>query len=285
MARYTFIDLFAGIGGFHLAMHSLGVECVFASEIDKYARKTYEDNFHLVSPTIFENGMFAGDITRVEATDIPDHDILCAGFPCQPFSQAGLKAGFNETRGTLFFDIARIIDAKKPRVFFLENVSGIVSHNNGATIQTIKGTIADLGYSFYGKVMRGTDFNLPQPRPRFYMVGFKDTTAKFEFPTPIPLTKTMDDIFGGNVNRKIGYTLRVGGRGSGVGDRRNWDTYIVNGESRRLGIKEGLMMQGFPSDFRFSSSNTQSFKQIGNSVAVPVITAIGEQIIKSLDSQ
>lgn len=117
------------------------------------------------------------------------------------------------------------------------------------------------------------------------MVGFKDTTTKFEFPTPIPLTKTMDDIFGGNVSRKVGYTLRVGGRGSGVGDRRNWDTYIVNGESRRLGIKEGLMMQGFPSDFRFSSSNTQSFKQIGNSVAVPVITAIGEQIIKSLDSQ
>ena len=133
MAKLTFIDLFAGIGGFHLALHNVGAECVFASEWDEAARLTYETNFSKLSPKLFENGNFAGDITAVDKKGIPDFDILCAGFPCQPFSQAGFKKGFADIRGTLFFDVAEIIRVKRPKAFFLENVRGLYSHDKGRT--------------------------------------------------------------------------------------------------------------------------------------------------------
>src|SRR5690554_982067 len=131
MKKFTFIDLFAGIGGFHIALHNIGGECVFASEWDEAARNTYEVNFKKISPELFENDMFAGDITLVDPETIPDHDILCAGFPCQPFSQAGHKLGFEDTRGTLFFNIAEILKVKKPKAFFLENVRGLFNHDKG----------------------------------------------------------------------------------------------------------------------------------------------------------
>ena len=150
MDVFTFIDLFAGIGGFHLAFHNCGARCVFASEWDEFARRTYEHNFRKMSPELFEKGLFAGDITKVNATQIPDFDILTGGFPCQPFSQAGLKKGFNETRGTLFFDIARILKEKQPKAFFIENVRGLLNHDDGKTFATIKNVIEqDLGYSFF----------------------------------------------------------------------------------------------------------------------------------------
>ena len=133
MSKVTFIDLFAGIGGFHLALHNVGAECVFASEWDDSARLTYETNFRKISSNLFKNGNFAGDITKVDKKSIPDFDILCAGFPCQPFSQAGFKKGFSDIRGTLFFDIAEIIRVKKPKAFFLENVRGLYSHDEGRT--------------------------------------------------------------------------------------------------------------------------------------------------------
>jgi DNA (cytosine-5)-methyltransferase 1 len=133
LAKLTFIDLFAGIGGFHLALHNVGAECVFASEWDEAARLTYETNFSKLSPKLFENGNFAGDITAVDKKGIPDFDILCAGFPCQPFSQAGFKKGFADIRGTLFFDVAEIIRVKRPKAFFLENVRGLYSHDKGRT--------------------------------------------------------------------------------------------------------------------------------------------------------
>ena len=285
--KITFIDLFAGIGGFHLAFHNLGAKCVFVSEWDEPARKTYKANFEKIEPHIFapENidKLFAGDITKVEAKDIPDFDILTGGFPCQPFSQAGLKKGFNETRGTLFFDIARIIKEKQPQAFFIENVRGLLNHNNGETFKTIKKVIEkDLGYSFYHKVIFASDFGVPQRRPRLFMVGFRNKKIKFEFPEPQELKMTMSDIFGGKAEKKVGYTLRVGGRGSAITDRRNWDAYLVDDKVKRLSPKEGLKMQGFPSNFMFPVSEVQAMKQLGNSVAVPAIQATAEQIIKAL---
>lgn len=283
MSKITFIDLFAGIGGFHLAFHKCGAKCVFASEWDEFARKTYEHNFKKISPSLFENGRFAGDITKIDAKDIPDFDILTGGFPCQPFSQAGLKKGFNETRGTLFFDIARILKEKQPQSFFIENVRGLLNHNNGETFSTIKRVIEEeLGYSFFYKVIFASDFGVPQHRPRLFMVGFKNKEIDFKFPEPIKLTMTMSDVFGGQVDKKIGYTLRVGGRHSGINDRRNWDTYLVDGEIRRLSPKEGRKMQGFPESFEFPVSEIQAMKQLGNSVAVPAVEAVAKEIIKCI---
>lgn len=283
----TFIDLFAGIGGFHLAFHNLGAKCVFVSEWDKPARETYKKNFEKIEPELFApetiDQTFTGDITTVLPKSIPDFDIITGGFPCQPFSQAGLKKGFNETRGTLFFDIANIMKEKQPKAFFLENVRGLLTHDGGRTFATIQRVLTEeLGYSFFYKVVKASDYGVPQHRPRLFMVGFKDKSIDFEFPEPVKLMMTMDDVFDGKVNKTVGYTLRVGGRGSGIGDRRNWDTYLVDGKVRRLSPKEGLRMQGFPDDFEFPVSETQAMKQLGNSVAVPAIQATANEIVKRL---
>jgi DNA (cytosine-5)-methyltransferase 1 len=277
-----FIDLFAGIGGIHLALHNAGAKCVYVSEIDKYARQTYENNFKRISPEVFNDEQFVGDITKVDEKKIPNFDILCAGFPCQPFSVAGYRKGFYDTRGTLFFDIARIIKAKQPKAFILENVKGLFIHQNGQTLLRMKDILEEMGYSFFYKVLVASDYGVPQNRHRLLMVGFKDKSFKFEFPQPVPLKYTMSDIFHGECPRKIGFTLRVGGRGSGLNDRRNWDTYLVNGKERRLTSKEGLKMQGFPDTFKFPVSEAQAMKQLGNSVAIPMIQAVAQNVINLL---
>lgn len=283
MAKLTFIDLFAGIGGFHLALHNLGAECVFASEWDESARLTYETNISKISPKLFKNGNFAGDITAVDKKSIPDFDILCAGFPCQPFSQAGFKKGFADIRGTLFFDIAEIIRIKKPKAFFLENVRGLYSHDEGRTFETIKRTLTeDLGYSFHHAIVKASEHGLPQHRPRLFMVGFKDPQTEFVFPKKRKLKFTMSDVMKGEVDREIGYTLRVGGKRSPIDDRRNWDGYIVDGEVRRLTPDEGKKMQGFPASFKFPVSDSEALKQLGNSVAVTAIQDYAEAIVESL---
>jgi len=226
--KFKFIDLFAGIGGFHLAMHELGGECVFASEMDKHARTTYEHNFRKISPELFKNDMFNDDIRKVSVSEIPDFDVLCAGFPCQPFSQAGYKRGFDDNhsseRGNLFFNITEILDEKRPKAFFLENVRGIVNHDNGNTFKVIRNILEnELGYSFYFKVVKATDYGLPQHRPRAFMIGFRDEgfMRGFEFPPNKPLKYNMSYVWGGICSRDIGFTLRVGGRGSSIHDRRN----------------------------------------------------------------
>ena len=181
--EFTFIDLFAGIGGFHIAFNNLCGKCVFASEWDQPARKTYEENFKKIDPELFKKGNFAGDITKVNENDIPKFNILTGGFHCQPFSHAGFKKGFADSRGTLFHDIVRIIENKKPDAFFIENVSHLLKHDDGKTFKAIKSIIEDqLGYSFYYKIVRGSDFNIPQHRPRLFMVGFKNKNTKFSFP-------------------------------------------------------------------------------------------------------
>ena len=283
MAKLTFIDLFAGIGGFHLALHNVGAECVFASEWDESARLTYQTNFAKISPKLFRNENFAGDITSVDKKRIPDFDILCAGFPCQPFSQAGFKKGFADIRGTLFFDIAEIIRIKQPKAFFLENVRGLYSHDEGRTFETIKKTLTkELGYSFHHAIVKASDHGLPQHRPRLFMVGFKDNDAEFEFPKTRKLKFTMSDVMKGEVDREIGYTLRVGGKRSPIDDRRNWDGYIVDGEIRRLTPNEGKRMQGFPASFKFPVSDSEALKQLGNSVAVTAIQDYATAIVETL---
>ncbi|CAI8363071.1 MAG: Modification methylase HhaI [SAR116 cluster bacterium] len=286
-----FIDLFAGIGGFHLALHDLGGECVFVYEIDKYARQTYEKNFFPMSPELFASESFALDVTQVDLGGVPDYNILCAGFPCQPFSQAGYKRGFHEekdNRGNMFFEILKFVDAHKPDVLFLENVRHLKNHDDGRTFKTIEEEITKRGYSFNAKIVKASDFNLPQHRPRLYMVCFNcriKNRDEFKFPEPVPLNYFMTDVFGEPRNKSIGYTLRVGGKSSGLNDRRNWDTYMVNGKIRKITSVEGKIMNGFPTDFQFPVSETQAMKQLGNSVAENAVRATAEKIIKTLQAR
>lgn len=285
MKTYKFIDLFAGIGGFHLAFHKVGAECVFASEWDEDARLTYERNFSKLSPKLFKSDNFVGDITKVKKSEIPNFDILTGGFPCQPFSQAGFKKGFEDTRGTLFFDIAQIIKVKQPKAYFLENVRGLYSHDSGRTFETIKRTLTeDLGYSLHHAIVKASDHGLPQHRPRLFMIGFRNPETVFNFPKKKPLRFDMSEVMQGKVDREIGFTLRVGGKSSPIDDRRNWDGYKVDGKVRRLTPIEGLRMQGFPSTFKFPVSDSAAMKQLGNSVAVWAIQDYAKEIIRSLDN-
>ena len=282
-ADVRFIDLFAGIGGFHLGLHNAGARCVFASEWDMYARKTYEHNIRKLSPTLFEQGRFVGDITKVSPSDIPDFDIVCGGFPCQPFSNAGRRLGFDDPRGNLFFYVAEIIRNKSPKAFFLENVRGLLKHADGKTFETIQRILKDeLGYSLFWKLVRGTDFGVPQHRPRVFLVGFRDKAIQFNFPERVPLSFTMSDVFGGKCSRDVGFTLRCGGRGSALNDRRNWDRYLVDGREVRLSSKTAKILQGLPEDFEFPVSEAQAMKQLGNSVVVPAIEAVGKAVIDAL---
>jgi DNA (cytosine-5)-methyltransferase 1 len=207
--KFTFIDLFAGIGGFHLALHSLGGQCVFASELDKHARITYERNFRKYSPLMFEKGLFNNNITdpSLNYETIPNFDILCAGFPCQPFSHAGLKKGFSDTRGTLFFNIEEIVRTKIecslkynatsiPKVLFLENVKGLVNHNRGNTYKTIVNHLKLLGYEVSSQVLNSKNFGVPQNRERIFIVAWhKDTINIHDFHFPVGLDTHGNSIF------------------------------------------------------------------------------------------
>jgi len=276
-ATLKFIDLFAGIGGFHLALTHQGAECVFAAEINPAAVKTYLVN-HLLNPALM-----AGDITAVSEASIPTHDVLCAGFPCQPFSQAGLKKGLQDVRGTLFFDILRILQAKRPVAYFLENVRGLEKHDDGHTFKMIKESLQGLGYSFQSFRVRASDYGLPQHRPRLFMIGFADGVTTIEAPTKKPLKYTLSDIFAGHCEKQIGFTLRVGGRGSKIEDRRNWEFYRVDGQIRRISTTEGKLMQGFPASFQFPVSENEAMKQLGNSVAVDAIEAFYVKIKEKIN--
>ncbi len=183
------------------------------------------------------------------------------------------------------FDIVNILKEKQPEAFFLENVRHLLKHDDGKTFATIKRVIEDeLGYSFHYKIVKASEFGLPQHRPRLFMVGFKDPKTPFKFPEPQELKMSMSDVFGAKCSRDVGFTLRVGGRGSGLHDRRNWDSYLVDGTEHRLTSCQGARMQGFPDDYDFPVSETQAMKQLGNSVAVNAIQAVGAEIIYSLES-
>lgn len=321
--QWTFIDLFAGIGGFHLGLKSLGVKCVFINEFDSRAKETYLNYFQKKDLELFNSRLtdyFWKDIKDITLSDtnktekektenikkvIPEHDILCAGFPCQSFSLVGQKNGFDDDRGTLFNDIYLIIKATEPRVVFLENVRNIVRHNNGGVLNYIIKKLKRVGYEVElekghnWKILRASDFGLPTYRPRFYLVAFrKDVVGSenFKFPEPsTPKGVALNDFFHRGWPSRIGKTIRVGGSGSPVYkkpdgswfiDRRSWDTYIIRGKKHLLTVDEAKKMMGFPEDFEFPEglSEFQKMRQLGNSVAVPVIKAIAQEIIKVLET-
>ena len=282
--KIRFVDLFAGIGGFHLALHKLGGECVFASELDEGARKTYRLNFGKINHKLFMYDRFNDDVWNVNLRKVPDFDLLCAGFPCQPFSQAGYKKGFRDNKnGNLFFSILNFLKVKKPAAFFLENVSFLLNHNKGKTFQKIKNSILEINYSFNYNIVRASDFNLPQGRPRLFMIGFNqdkvDCSQEFKFPKPVKLKKMMKHIWKSKkCDKKIGYSIRVGGKSSPMGDKRNWDGYLVDGKIKRLTPIEGKQMMGFPKKFIFPVSKNIAMKLLGNSIAINAVKACCKKI-------
>lgn len=298
-----FIDLFCGIGGFHQAANQIRsdlpqLECVFASDIDESCQKMYKENFGI---------NVAGDIKSICESDIPDHDLLFAGFPCQPFSIIGSLKGFDDTRGTLFFDIARILREKRPRAFILENVKMLVGHQKGRTLSRIIETLQELGYFVSYRVLNALDFGLPQKRERVLIVGFLDP-VDFLWPQGgkqmVPLVEVLEkkvplkyyasekivqsrmkwhkpdlqptiwhENKSGNVSKyPYSCALRAGA---------SYNYLLVDGE-RRLTEREMLRLQGFPDDYRIVCNYTEVRRQAGNSVPVPLVSAVLERVVDSL---
>lgn len=303
--QFTFIDLFAGIGGMRLAFEAAGGECVFSSEWDKYSQQTYEANF---------GEKPEGDIRLIPARDIPDHDILLAGFPCQPFSIAGVSKkislcmphGFKDKmQGNLFFEIVRILKEKSPRAFLLENVKNLKSHDGGNTYKVIRSAL-ELGYHVWDTIIDAQNY-VPQHRERIFIVGFKDP-VNFEFPTILSIRPKLKDILEKNVDKK--YTLsdhlwkylqnyaakhKAAGNGFGFGlAKMNGVTrtlsarYHKDGSEilipqrgknpRRLTPRECARLMGFPENFKIEVSDTRAYRQFGNAVVVPVVKSIARKM-------
>lgn len=315
--KFSFIDLFAGIGGFRIACQNIGGECVFSSEWDGNAQKTYAYNFGEIP---------YGDITLEETKNaIPEHfDLLCGGFPCQAFSIAGYRKGFEDTRGTLFFDVADIIKRRKPRAVYLENVKNLKAHDQGNTFKVIKATLEELGYSVYDKVMSPDEYaNIPQNRERIFIVAFNNKSvpnhADFVFPKPERLTKSIHDCIDYSVqDKKFFYTEKMGHYAELEQGITSMDSiyqwrriYVRENKSgvcptltanmgtgghnvplilteqgiRKLTPRECLNFQGYPADYEFPKtiSTGACYKQAGNSVAVPLIQKVCSQIWQVLE--
>lgn len=308
---FKFVDLFAGIGGIRIPFQELGGKCVFTSEWDKFAQKTYRLNYG-EEPN--------GDITEIEANEIDDFDVLLAGFPCQPFSQAGLGKGFEDTRGTLFFEIERIISEKRPKAFLLENVKQLKGHDKGRTLQVILQHLHKLDYFVDYEVLRAADYGVPQNRERIYIVGFDtrqiniEENYRFPYPKPTYQKTRLGDILENDVDEKYTISDRLWEghlrrkrehqeKGNGFGFslynaespytntisaryyKDGSEILIDQGEGhnpRKLTPRECARLQGFPENFIIPVSDTQAYKQFGNSVAVPVVRAVAKQLISEM---
>lgn len=316
---YTFIDLFCGIGGFHLALSSFGAKCVFASDIDEEACRVYKDNFS-IEPQ--------GDITKISADKIPVHDILCAGFPCQPFSVSGNQQGFNDEkgRGKLFFDIVRIANYHRPKILLLENVRNLEKHDGGKTIKRIVSELDNIGYTVFYKVLCASDYGVPQRRNRIYIVAFrKDLGVKsFSFPSPKTDFKVLEDILLPQKENKVAGNyiisrdceilktaknrdrnlIRIGSIGQGRQGERIYSIkgqsitlsyqsgglggqtgmYLIRKKVRKLYPRECARLMGFPDYFKLANSQEKNYKQFGNSVVVDVLQYIVEKIVIKLQA-
>lgn len=314
---YTFIDLFAGLGGFRIALESFGAECVYSNEWDLYAQKVYAANFGETPE---------GDVTKVDEKTIPDHDMLCAGFPCQAFSISGKQRGFEDSRGTLFFDVARIVKEKKPKIIFMENVKNFASHDGGRTLQVVENTIKSLGYSFFYKVLNAVDYGVPQKRERIYMVCFRNdlNIESFSFPKPFKLTRHVEDFLLEDesmvkhlyVNRPDTYykdikdeeysdkSIRLGIVNKGGQGERIYSTkgiaitlsaygggvfaktggYLINGKPRKLHPRECARIMGYPDTYIIAENSNQAYKQFGNSVVIDVLQLIVQEIGIALEA-
>jgi DNA (cytosine-5)-methyltransferase 1 len=301
--KLRYVDLFCGIGGFHQAGDALGMECVFACDIDEEARNAYEHNYG-IKPK--------GDITGIRSKYIPDHDILFSGFPCQPFSIIGSREGFADARGTLFFEIARILKDKSPRAFVLENVKQLATHDKGKTLERILEILRELGYQVDYKIFNALNFGLPQKRERVLIVGFRDEIAGFNWDkikkvpmTPLAeiLEKNPDEKYfvserikrsrqaahtpkitpsiwhenkSGNIaSHPFSCALRAGA---------SYNYLLVDGE-RRLTAREMLRLQGFPDTFEIVCNESQTRKQAGNAVPVPMVKAVLEEVVLNARQQ
>lgn len=272
-SKFSFIDLFSGIGGFHSGLAPLGGTCLMASDILPIACETYFTNYGLKP---------LGDITKIAMKDIPKHDLLCAGFPCQSFSNVGPKGGLNDPRGEMIYEILRILKPKRPKAFILENVKGLATHNQGKTLAFIIEKLENIGYTVKYEVLEAKDYGLPQIRKRLFIVGVrKNIKNVFEFPQPTKLKYTLSDVLGGIVERDYGFTVRIGGRRSGINNRYNWDSYKVNGEVRYITPKECLLLQGFKKNFKLIGTESQKYYQVGNTVPVTIVNEIGKALISS----
>jgi DNA (cytosine-5)-methyltransferase 1 len=297
MERLKFIDLFCGIGGFHVAMkeacfeNNLIPECVFSSDIDTFCQDSYEENF---------GNRPEGDVTKIDERDIPDHDILFAGFPCQPFSIMGQMQGFNDIRGTLFYDIARIIKHKKPKAFILENVKQLVGHNSGKTLKTILNILQkELGYHVHYAVLNALDYGLPQKRERVIIVGHQEPIM-FSYPSPVRPFKPLSEVLEKRVDKKhyasdyiklrrkeshkSAYKLSIWHENKAgnicsypyscaLRANASYNYLLVNGE-RRLSPREMFRLQGFPDSYKIVVNDSQARKQAGNAVPVNIVKAV-----------
>lgn len=304
-SKFRIIDLFAGIGGIRLGFESMGGESVFSSEWDSSAQKTYQANF---------GELPYGDITKIEPEEIPPFDVLLAGFPCQPFSQAGFKRGFADTRGTLFFNVARIINYHRPKVVFLENVKRLKTHDGGNTFKVIKGTLEEMGYEVHAQVLNAKNFGVPQNRERIYIIGFLGKT-NFKFPEGVISKKILgeilekkvdpkytisDKLWAGHQRRKKEHIEKGNGFGYSMFDEKSEYTSTIsaryykdgseilikqkNKNPRKLTPREAARLQGFPEDFVISVSDAQAYKQFGNSVAVPVIRELAKRVVAEMEN-
>ena len=318
LSGMTFIDLFAGLGGFRIALESLGARCVYSNEWDIPVQKVYASNFGDIPE---------GDITQVDEKNIPDHDILCAGFPCQAFLISGKQRGFEDSRGTLFFDVARIVREKQPKIVFMENVKNFAIHDHGQTLEVVKRTMEELGYTFYQKVLNAVDYGIPQKRERIYMICFRNDLGveDFSYPKPFELTKHVEDFLFEDetmvehlyVNRPDTYmnglvddkysnkSIRLGIVNKGGQGERIYSTkgiaitlsaygggvfaktggYLVNGKIRKLHPRECARIMGYPDSYKISDSASQAYKQFGNSVVIDVLQLIAVEIGKAIEKK
>ncbi|MFA6169904.1 MAG: DNA (cytosine-5-)-methyltransferase [Candidatus Margulisiibacteriota bacterium] len=298
LKEFTFIDLFSGIGGFHIAASDNGGHCVFSSEIDVEAAKTYEENFCLKPQ---------GDITKIKSKDIPNHDLLCAGFPCQPFSIIGNRMGFDDMRGTLFFEIARILKDKKPPMIILENVKQLATHDNKKTITRILECLEEIGYKTYWKVLNALDYGLPQRRERTIIVGFLNHDVAYFWPAKIEKYTPLEKLLDKEVDRRhyvspmirekrkkshqtsLKVSIWHENKGGNVSSHpyscalranASYNYLLVNGE-RRLTPREMLRLQGFPEKHKIVCSDAYARKQAGNAVPVPMIRFVIKEILNA----
>ena len=299
------VSLFSGIGGLDLGFIRQGFNLIFANDNDKFAVQTYRHNFN--------HYILEEDITNVNPKDIPEHDVLIGGFPCQPFSMMGDEKGFEDTRGTLFFDIASIIDyhsknKAKPKVIVLENVRRLLTHDGGNTFKVIYRVLQNLGYKVFYDTLNSADYGVPQTRNRLFIVAFSNENVEFKFPKTVDLKLTMQDMLEKNVDdkyflsEKILPTILSHGTGGYYSKseidlkiarplcatmhkmhRANQDNYVTdNGKIRRLTPREAARLQGFPDSYNFPVSDTQAYRQCGNAVTVNVAEAVAAEIKKSL---
>lgn len=291
-----FADMFCGIGGFHVAASSLGMKCVFACDIDEDCRKAYEHNFGLKPES---------DICRIEPKDVPAHDVLFAGFPCQPFSIIGNREGFSDARGTLFFELARIIEEKQPSCFILENVKQLRTHNNGKTLKRIIEILTGLGYWTDHRVLNALNFGLPHKRERILIVGIRGAIDSFPWPEKKEKMQPLSSILEKNpdessfvserilrarkaahkpkVTPSIWHENKAGNISShpfscALRAGASYNYLLVNGE-RRLTPREMLRLQGFPDTYQLVCTDSQTRKQAGNSVPVPMVKAVLKQLL------